>query len=81
MVILELSGAVHAPKSEITCVDISDVFLIYETGPGIDIETKLDSPMSMKEVFEKLSLVFSDVNVITWRNLFLSDGVKSRSPR
>ena len=69
MVILEFSGAVHAPKSEITCVDVPDVDLVYEMETDVDIETKLESPMSMKEAFEKLSLVFSDANLSTWRIL------------
>ena len=69
MVILEFSGAVHAPKSEITCVDIPEVVPIHGMEIAVNTETKLESPMSMKEAFEKLSPVFSDVNLTTWRNL------------
>ena len=73
MVVLEFSETVHVPKSEITAVDIPDVFMVYGTEIAVDVQAKFKSPMSMKAAFVKLSHVFSDENYVSWRKIFPSD--------
>ena len=70
MVVLEFSETVHVPKSEITAVDIPDVFLVYGTEIAVDVQAKFKSPMSMKAAIAKLSHVFSDENSVRWRKPF-----------
>ena len=58
VVVPDFSGAVHLPMSEITFVDIPEVFLIYDAEVLVDVEAKFESPMSMIAPFAKFSHVF-----------------------
>ena len=64
MVVREFSSAVHLSVSEITFVDIPEVFLIYDA--EVLVAAKFESPMSMIASFVKFSNVFSMEMTISW---------------